>query len=233
MITTADIIKSNIYEVKAKIEKAALRAGRDPGEITLVAVTKTAQPEMVAAAVNNGVTDFAENRVQELIRKRILTGDCCKWHMIGHLQTNKVKQVLGKVKLIHSVDSIELANEIQKRAAALNMPVDILIEVNVSGEGSKFGVTQEGLKYLIESVSRLSYVNVRGLMTIAPNTESSETVRPVFSRLRQLSIDIGSEKIDNIHMEILSMGMSNDFETAIEEGSDMVRIGRAIFNTNI
>lgn len=233
MTGISDKIKNNIYEIREKIEKAALRTGTEPGGIKLVAVTKTAVPEMVIAAVNHGVTDFAENRVQELVKKMELTRDCCRWHMIGHLQTNKVKQILGKVSLIHSVDSIELANAIQKKAESQDAPADILIEVNVSGEQSKYGAAPEGLLHLIENVSGLTYVNVRGLMTIAPYTENPETARPVFRRLKQLSIDIAGEKIDNIHMDILSMGMSNDFETAIEEGSNLVRIGRAIFNNNI
>ncbi|MDD4188630.1 MAG: YggS family pyridoxal phosphate-dependent enzyme [Eubacteriales bacterium] len=233
MTDIAEIIKNNIIEVRRKIENAAIKAGRDPGEITLVAVTKTALPEMVAAAANNGIKDFAENRVQELTKKLALTGDSCRWHMIGHLQTNKIKQVLGKVRLIHSVDSIELAEAIQKRAEALDIYADILIEVNVSGEETKFGVSKDALMFLIENASRLKNVNVRGLMTIAPYTESSESVRPIFRMLRQLSLDIGSEKIDNVHMDILSMGMSNDFETAIEEGSNLIRIGRSIFNKNI
>lgn len=233
MTDIAEIIKNNIIEVRRKIENAAIKAGRDPGEITLVAVTKTALPEMVAAAANNGIKDFAENRVQELTKKLALTGDSCRWHMIGHLQTNKIKQVLGKVRLIHSVESIELAEAIQKRAEALDIYADILIEVNVSGEETKFGVSKDALMFLIENASRLKNVNVRGLMTIAPYTESSESVRPIFRMLRQLSLDIGSEKIDNVHMDILSMGMSNDFETAIEEGSNLIRIGRSIFNKNI
>ncbi|ABN52027.1 MAG TPA: YggS family pyridoxal phosphate-dependent enzyme [Hungateiclostridium thermocellum] len=227
-----DYIKRNLYSVMERIEKAAQKSGRSAKDITLVAVTKTVEPERIMKILDEGVVDLGENRVQELTKKYdILNSRKCKWHLIGHLQTNKVKYIVDKVSLIHSVDRIELAREIQKRAESVGKTVDVLVQVNVSGEKSKFGVSVDDAYGLVREISFMPNIRVKGLMTMAPYAENPESVRYVFSKLRDLSIDIGKEKFDNSNMEILSMGMSNDFEIAIEEGANMVRIGTALFGS--
>lgn len=224
-----DYIRGNLDTVMEKIEKAAKKSGRSAGDIKVVAVTKTVESERILKIIDEGIPDLGENRVQELTKKYDIIDKECNWHLIGHLQTNKVKYVVDKVKLIHSVDRIDLAREIHKRAQNKGINVNVLVQVNVSGEESKFGISTEHAKDLIREISLLSNIKVKGLMTIAPYTENSESVRYVFSKLRDLSIDIQKEKLDNISMDILSMGMSNDFEVAIEEGANMVRIGTALF----
>ena len=224
-----DFIKRNLETVMERIERAAQRSRRNAKDIKLIAVTKTVEPERILRIIDEGILDLGENRVQELTKKYDKINRECNWHLIGHLQTNKVKYILDKVKLIHSVDRIELAQEINKRAQRHGITIDVLVQVNVSGEESKFGVSLEGAQELVEKINHLSHLKTRGFMTIAPFAEDPERIRYVFSKLRDFSIDIRKEKLDNRSMDILSMGMSNDFEVAIEEGSNMVRIGTALF----
>lgn len=224
-----DYIKRNLEIIREKIEKAAAKSGRKFEDIMLVAVSKTVEPEKIIKAIDEGITELGENRVQELTQKYDIINRDCNWHLIGHLQTNKVKYIVDKVKLIHSVDRYSLAAEINDRAKKIGKKVDILVQVNISGEQSKFGVSEKEATKLIRQIAELENLRVRGLMTIAPYTSNPETVRYVFAGLRKLSIDIEKENINNINMEYLSMGMSNDFEVAIEEGANIVRIGTSIF----
>jgi len=210
---------------------ASLKAGRDPAEIKTVAVTKTMPPETIKSAYDAGLTEFGENRVQEMLGKIPCLPAGAHWHMIGRLQKNKVKFLTGKVVLVHSLDSIELAAEIQKRYAAGNSIADVLIEVNVSGEDTKAGITPESINELLHFSAAQDNIRVCGLMTIAPAGASFYECRKVFSSLYKLLVDIKHKNIDNINMDILSMGMSNDFEAAIMEGSNMIRIGSAIFGS--
>jgi len=223
------LIKENCEKVRQRVRDAALRAGRNPDDIHIIAVSKTVDVDRIKAAIDCGITDLGENRVQELVEKFDKIDVKCNWHLIGHLQTNKVKYIIDRVKMIHSLDSLELAEEIQKRAEKAGRCVDVLVQVNVSSEKTKFGVKQEETLELVRKLSRMGNIKVKGLMTIAPLAEDPESVRWVFSGLRKLFIDIKKENIDNIDMDYLSMGMSNDFEVAIEEGANMVRIGTAIF----
>ncbi|ODM25360.1 YggS family pyridoxal phosphate-dependent enzyme [Acetivibrio mesophilus] len=229
MIGELDYIKRNLYSVMERIEKAASKSGRSAKDIKLVAVTKTVEPDRILKILDEGIVDLGENRVQELTKKYDILNRECKWHLIGHLQTNKVKYIVDKVSLIHSVDRIELAKEIQKKAEAIGKTIDVLVQVNVSGEESKFGICVQEAYGLVREINSMANVRVKGLMTMAPYAENPEGIRYVFSRLRDLSIDINKEKLDNSSMDILSMGMSNDFEVAIEEGANVVRIGTALF----
>lgn len=229
MIEDSGEIIRNLEIVREKIVRAAFRAGRNPNDITLVAVTKNATPEMAKAALDAGITDLGENRVQELQNKYNQLGGICSWHLIGHLQRNKVKYIVDKVKLIHSVDSLELVNELQLRASGINRVLEILIQINVSGEESKTGLRPDDTLSFLKEISGCANIKVRGLMTMAPFAEDPESIRWVFKGLKQLALDITANKIHNINMDFLSMGMSNDFETAIEEGANIVRIGSSIF----
>ncbi len=222
-------IDQNCHGVMERIRAAAEKARRDPEEIKLIAVTKTVDTDRISKALECGITDTGENRVQELCDKYDILGDRCKWHLIGHLQTNKVKYIIDKVCLIHSLDSIELAEEIQKRAEKSGKTVEVLVQVNVAAEATKFGIEPENAIDFVRKLSSMGNIKVRGLMTIAPFSEDPEQVRWVFASLRKLRIDIIGENIDNINMDYLSMGMSNDFEVAIEEGANMVRVGTSIF----
>jgi pyridoxal phosphate enzyme (YggS family) len=224
-----DYIKKNLEIIRKKIETAAIKSGRKLEDITLIAVSKTVDPQRIIKAIDEGITELGENRVQELTEKYDIINRDCNWHLIGHLQTNKVKYIVDKVKLIHSVDRYNLALEIDNRAKKIGKTVDILVQVNISGEESKFGVAESETFELIRKISTLENIRVKGLMTIAPYASNPETVRYVFTGLRKLSIDIEKENINNINMEYLSMGMSNDFEVAIEEGANIVRIGTALF----
>ena len=204
------MIRENLESVQQKIADAAKRAGRtDP--VTLIAVSKTKPATMIEDAYNCGIRDFGENKVQEITEKYPGLPDDIKWHLIGHLQTNKVKYIIDKVAMIHSVDSEKLALEISRHAQKHGVTVDVLIEVNVAGDESKFGVTMEEAPALIEKISTLSGIRVRGLMTVAPFVSDPELNRPVFSALRQLLVDIDSKNIDNVCMDCLSMGMSQDY----------------------
>lgn len=220
-------ISQNIKEINLKIENA-LKKGKSES-VCLVAVTKTVSPKNINIAIENGIFDIGENKAQELLSKIDDIDKRAKIHFIGHLQTNKVKYIIDKVSLIHSVDSINLASEINKRAKSINKIQDILIEVNVSGEQSKFGIAENKVYEFLESLEGYNNIRVLGLMTIAPLSDNSENSRIYFKKLYKLFIDIKAKKYHNIPMEILSMGMSNDFEVAIEEGANLVRIGSAIF----
>lgn len=223
-------IKNNLEKINERIKKAALKANRDPQEIKLVAVSKTATIEQIKEAINAGVKIIGENKVHEAKEKyHILTADI-EWHLVGHLQTNKAKYAVEIFDLIHSVDSIKLAKEIDKRSMQFGKTTNVLVEVNVSEEKSKYGIKPEEVEPFLKEISEFSRIRVRGLMTIAPIIEEDkEEVRPYFRKLRELSEEIKSKNINNLKMDYLSMGMTDDFEVAIEEGANMVRIGRGIF----
>lgn len=222
-------IKENLDEILSRIKVAAEKSGRKAEDIKLIAVTKTVGVERIKNVYDYGILDMGENRVQELLDKYDILDSSCRWHLIGHLQTNKVKYIIDKVEMIHSVDSIELAKEINTRAAKIGKKMNILVQVNVSGEESKFGISPQEVDEFIENVSKYGNISVKGMMTIAPYAENPENVRDVFRKLYSIYIDIKKKKLDNISMEYLSMGMSNDFEVAIEEGANIVRVGTGIF----
>jgi pyridoxal phosphate enzyme (YggS family) len=224
-----EFIKHNLAEVEEKICAACKRAGRDRSEVTLIAVSKTKPVEMLEACMENGINIFGENKVQELCEKYEVLPKELHWHLIGHLQRNKVKYITDKAELIHSVDSLRLAEAISADAVKKGVNVDILIEVNVAEEDSKFGLKTEETENLIREISKLPNIFIKGLMTIAPYTAVAEENRPIFRTLKQLSVDIDSKNIDNVSMGVLSMGMTGDYEVAIEEGATMVRVGTGIF----
>ena len=224
------MIKDTLSVVQENIRKACERVGRDPKEVTLIAVSKTKPNEVLQEAYDAGVRVFGENKVQELVGKMDSLPSDIEWHMIGHLQRNKVKYIAGRVALIHSVDSFRLAEEINLQATKRGIIIPILVEVNVAEEDSKFGVhTEETVELVSRIANELKGVSVRGLMTIAPYVVDSEENRPIFHKIKDLAIDIHEKKIDNVSMNILSMGMTNDYEVAVEEGATMVRVGTAIF----
>ena len=224
-----EIIKNNLKIINVKIKKAALKASRNPEKIKLVAVTKAAAIEQIKEAINAGVKIIGENKVQEAKEKyQILSADI-EWHLVGHLQTNKVKYAVEIFDLIHSVDSIKLAKEIDRRSLQFGKITNVLIEVNISGEKTKYGIKPEEVVTFLKEISEFPRVWIRGLMTIAPIVEDKEKARPYFRKLRELSKEIKSKNIKNVKMDYLSMGMTEDFEIAIEEGANMVRIGRGIF----
>ncbi|MBQ2579453.1 MAG: YggS family pyridoxal phosphate-dependent enzyme [Lachnospiraceae bacterium] len=223
------MVKENLTQVEANITAACKRAGRSRDEVTLIAVTKTKPVEMLQEAYDWGSRNFGENKVQEIIDKYDKLPSDIRWHMIGHLQRNKVKYIVDKVCLIHSVDSYRLAEEINIQAKKRGVVVPILIEVNIADEQSKFGVRPEETMQLVREISSLDGVSIRGLMCIAPYVVDSEENRPFFRKIKALSIDIEKENIDNVSMDILSMGMTGDYEVAIEEGATMVRVGTGIF----
>ena len=225
------MVKENLQEVNRRIDEACRRAGRRREEVTLVAVSKTKPVSMIEEAYMTGTRDFGENKVQEICEKyEILPGDI-RWHMIGHLQRNKVQQVIDKAVLIHSVDSVRLAAQIEEEAARKGIDVDILLEVNVAGEESKYGFCLEETEEAIRTIAAFSHVHIKGLMTIAPFVENSEENRPIFKKLYQFYVDMGGKNIDNVSMSVLSMGMTGDYEVAIEEGATLVRVGTGIFGT--
>ena len=221
-------IRENLEEVERRITAAAERSGRKRSDITLIAVTKTHPAEMMNEAIELGVTDIGENKPQE-VRDKYADVKPVRWHLIEHLQTNKVKYVIDKVCLIHSVDSVKLMDEIERQAEKHDITMDILIQVNISGEETKSGIKPEEIYDLIEHAGELSRVKVKGLMTIAPKTDNPVTNALHFDNIHRLFLDIQQKKYDNISMEYLSMGMSGDYETAIEHGANMVRVGSAIF----
>lgn len=223
------MLKEQLEEVEQKIQSACERAGRKREEVTLIAVSKTNPVPVLKEAYDLGVRVFGENKVQEFTGKyEVLPKDIC-WHLIGHLQTNKVKYIIDKATLIHSVDSLKLAETIEREAAKKHCVAQILVEVNVAEEESKFGLKIDEVIPFIEKISVFEHIKVCGLMTIAPFVENPEDNRPVFSNLQKLSVDIKEKNIDNINVSILSMGMTNDYEVAIEEGATMVRVGTGIF----
>ena len=223
------MVIENLKKVEDKITAACLRAGRAREDVTLIAVSKTKPESMVEEAYSVGQRDFGENKVQEICRKIEVLPQDIRWHMIGHLQRNKVRQVVGKACMIHSVDSLRLAEAISQEAVKQDRIVPVLIEVNVAQEESKFGVTTEETIALIEAAAKLPHISIRGLMTIAPFVEDPEENRLIFRKLKQLSVDIAAKNINNVTMSVLSMGMTNDYEVAIEEGATMVRVGTGIF----
>ena len=225
------MIKDKLDSVRERIRGAAARSGRSDSDIILVCVTKEVGPEEADAAISAGVTDIGENRIQDAVVKYESLSKKAKvrWHLIGHLQTNKVKRAIQIFDLIHSVDSVRLAEKIQKEAENTGKMQSILIEVNVSGEKAKYGIAPEGLEDLIKTVSKMKNLMLLGLMTLAPYSKNPEDSRPYFRRLKELRDGLSSYNRDNIEMKHLSMGMSGDFEVAIEEGADIVRIGTAIF----
>jgi len=224
------MLKENLAQVEKKIQAACDRVGRNRSEVTLIAVSKTKPVEMLQEVYDEGVRDFGENKVQELCDKIEKMPADMKWHLIGHLQRNKVKYVVGnQVELIHSVDSYRLAEEINIQAKKKNVIVPILVEVNIAEEESKFGISAEDAMELVEQIAALENVRIQGLMTIAPYVVDAEENRLYFRQIKQLSVDIGNKNIDNVTMKILSMGMTGDYEVAIEEGATMVRVGTGIF----
>ncbi|WP_343209090.1 YggS family pyridoxal phosphate-dependent enzyme [Anaerolentibacter hominis] len=223
------MVTENLKQIEQRIEMACRRAGRDRSEVTLIAVSKTKPLNMIQEAMDCGIRDFGENYPQELKQKAEAVTEAVRWHQIGHLQRNKVKMIIDKVCLIHSVDSLRLAEQINEEAAKRNLVCPVLIEVNIAEEESKFGVTRDNIYGLLEDISRLSHIKVTGLMTIAPYVQDAEENRENFRNLHNLYVDIKSKNIDNINMNVLSMGMTGDFEVAIEEGATMVRVGTGIF----
>ena len=221
--------KKNLEIIEENICNACKKAGRSRDEVTLIAVSKTKPVEDLQAVYDLNIRDFGENKVQELRDKIEVMPNDMKWHMIGHLQRNKVKYIIGKVELIHSVDSLRLAEEISKQAKKNNVNADILIEVNIGDEESKFGISTDEVIELVKDIAKLENISIKGLMCVAPYVVDSEENRPLFHKIKDLSVDIMSENIDNVSMSILSMGMSNDYQVAIEEGATMVRIGSNLF----
>ncbi len=222
-------LKGNILRVRKRIEDAAKRANRDPEEITMIAVTKTVPPALINAAFEYDIIHIGENKVQELTGKQISTNSGIKWHFIGQLQRNKVKYIIGNVSLIHSLDRIELAEEIQKESKKANLKTPVLVQVNIAGETTKGGLNVQQIEGFLEAVSQMPNLSVCGLMAIPPAAENAEESRPWFREMRILRDELTGKKIPNIDLFELSMGMSGDFEVAIEEGATMVRIGTAIF----
>lgn len=225
-------IAENIEKVRFNICEAARRAGRKPSDITLIGVSKTVAVPRIKEAVSLGITELGENRVQELDEKYGEI-DGVNWHLIGHLQTNKVKYVADKVKLIHSVDSVHLADEIERQAKLKNITVDILLQVNVSGEESKFGIAPSEAMRFAEYAEGLENTRLSGLMTVPPPVSEPSENKKYFNELFELSAKISAERYDNIKMNVLSMGMSGDYTAAIECGATMVRVGSAIFGNRI
>ena len=223
------MLRDNLKKVEENIQAACERSGRNRYEVTLIAVSKTKPVEMLQEIYDENIRDFGENKVQELCDKIEKMPSDIKWHMIGHLQRNKVKYIVGKVALIHSVDSYRLAEEISIQAKKHNTTVPILVEVNIAHEESKFGISEEDAILLVKEISELENIRIMGLMTIAPYVENPEDNRMYFRKIKELSVDINSKNIDNVSMEIISMGMTGDYEVAIEEGATMVRVGTGIF----
>ena len=223
------MIRKQYEQVKENIKNACDKAKRNSEEVTLIAVSKTKPLEMLKEAYEAGARDFGENKVQELVDKIPNMPDDIRWHMIGHLQRNKVKYIVDKVYMIHSVDSLRLAEEISKEAVKNNVVVKILIEVNVAQEESKFGLSTDQVEELLLQIKDLPGISVQGLMTIAPYVDDPEENRGVFQKLKQLSVDIKAKNIDNINMNVLSMGMTGDYMVACEEGATFVRVGTGIF----
>lgn len=225
------MITENLKKVEEHIQEACERSGRGRDEVTLIAVSKTKPVEMMEEAIKAGVRTFGENKVQEIVKKQPLLPEDIDWHLIGHLQRNKVRQIAGRVSMIHSVDSVRLAEQIQKEYDLKRITAKILVEVNVAREESKFGFLPEEAEDAIRKMAQLPNIQVCGLMTIAPFTDNPEENRVHFYNLRKLLVDINAQNIDNISMRELSMGMTGDYEVAIEEGATFVRVGTGIFGS--
>jgi len=222
-------IKDNLLEVKERMKKAAERSGRNSNEIKLIAVSKTVDVHCIKEAIKAGHQLFGENRVQEARDKIKDIGRDVKWHMIGHLQRNKVKYIFDLFDMVHSVDSIPLAHEIDRIGKKKGKVMDILVQVNISGEETKYGMEAAEMMKIIKEISNYEHISIKGLMTMPPFFNDPEDARPYFIKLRELKNEIEKQKVEGVSMEELSMGMSNDFEIAIEEGATMVRVGTAIF----
>lgn len=222
-------IENNITMIKENITQALKRSGRENEKVELITVTKTIDIERINEAIRAGILDIGENKAQELETKHTIIGDKVNYHMIGHLQTNKVRNIIGKTKLVHSLDRISLAKELDKRSKIHNIVTEVLIQVNVSEEESKFGLKVDEVLYFIENILKFENIRVRGLMTMAPFTNDEIVLRKVFRALSNLKDDITSRNYSNLSMDYLSMGMTNDYKIAIEEGSNIVRIGSGIF----
>ncbi|MBE7031056.1 MAG: YggS family pyridoxal phosphate-dependent enzyme [Ruminococcaceae bacterium] len=221
-------IADNLARVQENIARACARSGRSVDDITLLPVTKTRSVEEIREVMAAGYTALGENRVQELMEKYdALAG--AQWHLIGHLQTNKIKYIVDKVSLIHSVDSLHLAEQINAEAAKRGVSANVLLEVNISGEESKYGMQAGDIDRILDAAEEFSNLKVKGLMTMAPIWANEYEIRTVFSKLYQIYIDISTKKYNNSNMEYLSMGMSNDYEIAAEEGANVLRVGRAVF----
>ena len=227
------MISENIADVEKEIDKVCKENGRDRSEVTLIAVSKTKPVEMIEEAYNTGCRDFGENKVQELVDKYEQLPKDIRWHMIGHLQRNKVKYIVDKVFLIHSVDSVRLAEEISKEAVKKNVSVNILIEVNVARETTKFGLTCEEVEQMVREIAKLPNINIKGLMTIAPIVDNPEENKQYFQKLKKIAVDISAKNIDNVRMDILSMGMTGDYQAAVAEGATYVRVGTGIFGIRV
>ena len=223
------MLKDNLKEVEANIMTACEKAGRNREDVTLIAVSKTKPLFMLEEAYEAGARDFGENKVQEILEKHPKMPEDARFHMIGHLQRNKVKQVLPHAVLIHSVDSYRLAEQISQEAGKLGITAKILLEVNVAKEESKFGMMPEDVEEMAGQIAALPHLQIEGLMTIAPFVDDPEKNRPVFRKLYQLSVDIKKKNIDNVNMSVLSMGMTGDYQVAVEEGATMIRVGTGIF----
>ena len=225
------MVVENLKKVEEKIQQACEKSGRSRSEVTLIAVSKTKPIEMMQEAMETGVNIFGENKVQEIVKKEVELPKDVEWHLIGHLQRNKVRQIAGKVKRIHSVDSLRLAEQIQKEYEKIGEIADILLEVNVAREESKYGLMPEKTEAVIREIANFPNIKVHGLMTIAPFVEDPEKNRIHFQNLRKLLVDINAKNIDNISMDELSMGMTGDYEVAIEEGATYIRVGTGIFGS--
>ena len=223
------MVKENLEEVNRRISEACRRAGRNREDVTLIAVSKTKPVSMLEEAYETGIRDFGENKVQELCEKHEVLQSDIRWHMIGHLQRNKVRQVIDKTVLIHSVDSVRLAAQIEEEAARKGISTDILLEVNVAEEESKYGFRLAETEEAMREIAAFPHVHIRGLMTIAPFVDNPEENRGIFKKLFEFAVDIGGKNIDNVTMSVLSMGMTGDYEVAVEEGATMVRVGTGIF----
>lgn len=223
------MLEENLRKVQENIRLACEKAGRDYEDVKLIAVSKTKPLSDIETLIQCDIVDFGENKVQELVDKYEHVSQPVNFHLIGHLQTNKVKYVVDKTCLIHSVDSLRLAKEIEKESAKHNLISNILIEINIADEESKFGIKPEDVYALVQEISQFPHIKIKGLMTIAPFVQNPEFNRAHFRKMHQILLDIKSKNIDNVDMDILSMGMTNDYMVAIEEGSNMVRVGTAIF----
>ncbi|MCX7918375.1 MAG: YggS family pyridoxal phosphate-dependent enzyme [bacterium] len=226
-------VTDNLLRLKERIHEIALRSHRNPEEIIVVAVTKTVPIEKILEAIDAGIHNIGENRVQEAREKFNQIGNKVIWHLVGHLQTNKVKPAVAMFELIQSIDRIEVAREIDKRARQINKVQNVLIEVNTSGEETKFGIEPDRLMQLIEQILPLPNIRIQGLMTIAPLVADPERARPSFIQLRELAEQIQRQHIAGVEMRYLSMGMTNDYPVAIQEGANMLRIGTAIFGARL
>ncbi len=223
------MVKENLAIVEDRVKAACDRAGRSYGSVTLIAVSKTKPVRLVEQAYEYGIRQFGENKAQEMKEKYDMLPKNIEWHFIGHLQTNKIKYVLGRAALIHSVDSLHLAEAIEAECVKKGLEADVLVGVNVAQEETKSGIKTEEAEGLVKDIARLPHVHVKGLMTIAPFVENAGNNRMIFRTLKELSVDIAGKNIDNVSMNILSMGMTNDYEVAIEEGATHIRVGTAIF----